>query len=180
MPHHAFTGGVKPGGLTTSTEIRILLCYLLSRVSGPLSRQEIENALVGQQLVNYFELADALSYLCEKGHVICTEDLYTVSKSGRNLADTLETDLPRTVRETAVNTVISMQAYARKKAQYHTRHTPCANGFTVHCAIEDLGQTIFSLDLYMPDESSARAAEARFAEQGGEIFTDLLNRLSGI
>ena len=39
-----FTAGVKPGGLTSSTEIRLLLCYLIkttgpssvSRVTGPV------------------------------------------------------------------------------------------------------------------------------------------------
>ena len=40
----AFTAGVRPGGLTSSTEIRLLLCYLVKN-AGPITRQEIENAL---------------------------------------------------------------------------------------------------------------------------------------
>ena len=43
--HDAFTAGVKPGGLTSSTEIRLLLCYLIQN-AGPLTRQEIETALM--------------------------------------------------------------------------------------------------------------------------------------
>ena len=39
----AFTAGVRPGGLTSSTEIRLLLCYLVKN-AGPITRQEIENA----------------------------------------------------------------------------------------------------------------------------------------
>ena len=42
----AFTAGVRPGGLTSSTEIRLLLCYLVKN-AGPITRQEIENALMG-------------------------------------------------------------------------------------------------------------------------------------
>ena len=38
MAGNAFTAGVKPGGLTTSTEIRILLCYLIQHAGTPLSR----------------------------------------------------------------------------------------------------------------------------------------------
>ena len=41
----AFTAGVRPGGLTSSTEIRLLLCYLVKN-AGPIARQEIENALM--------------------------------------------------------------------------------------------------------------------------------------
>ena len=33
----AFTAGVRPGGLTDSTEIRLLLCYLVKN-AGPITR----------------------------------------------------------------------------------------------------------------------------------------------
>lgn len=55
----AFTAGVKPGGLTDDTQIRILLCYLI-KTAGPLTRDTLQGALLQEQLVNYFEFADAL------------------------------------------------------------------------------------------------------------------------
>ena len=66
MAGNAFTAGVKPGGLTTSTEIRILLCYLIQHAGTPLSQGELETALLGEELVNYFELASNLSDLLER------------------------------------------------------------------------------------------------------------------
>ena len=33
----AFTAGVRPGGLTSSTEIRLLLCYLVQH-TGPVTQ----------------------------------------------------------------------------------------------------------------------------------------------
>ena len=33
----AFTAGVRPGGLTNSTEIRLLLCYLVKN-AGPITK----------------------------------------------------------------------------------------------------------------------------------------------
>lgn len=178
MTNNAFTAGVKPGGLTSSTEIRILLCYLLSSVSVPLLRTEIENALLGQELVNYFELADALADLCEKGHLACdASQRYSVTDTGRALARTLESDVPRSVRESAVNAVIGAQTYARKKAQHHARYEKLKNGYQVHCSIQDLGETVFSVDLYMPDELSAKAVEEKFIEQGDAIFASMLSLL---
>lgn len=41
----AFTAGVKMGGLTDDTEIRILLCYLI-KTAGPVSREILEGALL--------------------------------------------------------------------------------------------------------------------------------------
>ena len=49
----AFTAGVKMGGLTNDTEIRILLCYLIKSV-GPVTREAMEAPLLQEELVNYF------------------------------------------------------------------------------------------------------------------------------
>ncbi len=65
MTEFVFSGGVKPGGLTSPTEIRILICYLLFASGGSLSLQELEAAVIGEELVNYFELSGALSTLIE-------------------------------------------------------------------------------------------------------------------
>ena len=56
----AFTAGVRPGGLTDDTQIRMLLCYLV-KVAGPVKRETMQGALLQEQLVNYFEFADALA-----------------------------------------------------------------------------------------------------------------------
>ena len=58
----AFTAGVKMGGLTNDTEIRILLCYLIKSV-GPVTREAMEAALLQEELVNYFEFVGALNDL---------------------------------------------------------------------------------------------------------------------
>ena len=66
MQQDVYLGGVKKGGLTSSTEIRILLCYLIATVT-PLNRQALENALLGEELVNYFELMSRLDDLVKQG-----------------------------------------------------------------------------------------------------------------
>ena len=62
----AFTAGVKMGGLTNDTEIRILLCYLIKSV-GPVTREAMEAALLQEELVNYFEFVGALNDLVAQG-----------------------------------------------------------------------------------------------------------------
>lgn len=54
MAYDAFTAGVEPGGLRTRDEIRILLCYLLTSVNAPLSREDILQSVQGLGLANYF------------------------------------------------------------------------------------------------------------------------------
>ena len=91
MQQDVYLGGVKKGGLTSSTEIRILLCYLIATVT-PLNRQALENAGISpEDMPRIFEKGytgyngrlDKKStglglYLCRKaadrlGHVLTAE-----------------------------------------------------------------------------------------------------------
>ena len=117
----AFTAGVRPGGLTSSTEIRLLLCYLVKN-AGPITRQEIENALMEEALVNYFEIGSCLDDISKQALVTLTGDSYTITDKGRKVAQELAYDLPRSVRERAVAAVLRCQTWARKEAKYSARH----------------------------------------------------------
>lgn len=93
----AFTAGVRPGGLTNSTEIRLLLCYLVKN-AGPITRTEIENALMEEALVNYFEIGSCLDDIARQQLVTAEGDRYTITDKGRKVAQELAYDLPRSVR----------------------------------------------------------------------------------
>ena len=84
----AFTAGVRPGGLTDSTEIRLLLCYLVKN-AGPITRTEIENALMEEQLVNYFEIGSCLDDITRQQLVTLKEDRYSITEKGRKVAQEL-------------------------------------------------------------------------------------------
>ena len=106
MPaNDAFTAGVRPGGLTSSTEIRLLLCYLVKN-AGPIARQEIENALMEEALVNYFEIGSCLDDITRQQLVTVQDNVYSITDKGRKVAQELAYDLPRSVRERAVAAVL--------------------------------------------------------------------------
>lgn len=179
MSREAFTAGVKPGGLTNTTQIRILLCYLIRTVAHPLSRQELESALLEQQLVNYFELAAGLADLEQQKLVQLEKGRYHITPEGRKVADLLLTDLPRSVREQAVQAAVLAQQYARKAAENQAvvRHT--RDGWQLDCRIQELDREVFSLSLLMPDQATAEAARDAFIHKGGDFYKILLAMFSG-
>ena len=89
----AFTAGVRPGGLTDDTQIRMLLCYLV-KVAGPVKHETLQGALLQEQLVNYFEFADALAEV-EKQKLVTVDSVgrYTITRKGATVADTLALSL---------------------------------------------------------------------------------------
>ena len=150
----AFTAGVRPGGLTDDTQIRMLLCYLV-KVAGPVKRETMQGALLQEQLVNYFEFADALAEVEKQQLVTVDEDgRYTITRRGTTVADTLAYDLPRTVVK-------------EKDGQ-----------FSVVCSIADMGSDVFRMELAMPDKLTAEMIKNNFIAHGSDIFPKLLNALT--
>ncbi|NCC06946.1 MAG: DUF4364 family protein [Clostridia bacterium] len=174
MPNNAFTAGVKPGGLNDVTEIRILLCYLIQNAPKPLAKEEIETALLNEQLVNYFEMGDALSDLEKQKLVVYENKRYTTTEKGRGVAESLVTNVPLTVRETALRAVIKAQEFAINEAQNKASIEKIENGYMVKCHIDDIGGEVFSFSIYMPDYEAAQFAKKSFIENGALIYKIML------
>ena len=66
MDNKAITAGVRIGGLNDRTEIKILLCYLLSALGQPITQNQLIEVVCGQELVNYFEMQSALQHLLDQ------------------------------------------------------------------------------------------------------------------
>ena len=191
MSREAFTAGVKPGSITTTTQIRILLCYVIRTVAQPLSRAELEQALMEKELVNYFELAAGLSDLETQGLVTVENGRYRITPKGRSVADLLLTDLPRSVadllltdlprsvREQAVQAAGRAQEWARKGARHQAAVRRDDRGFCVDCHIKQENRDVFRLQVSMPDQATAECARDAFIEKGGELYKVMLAALSG-
>lgn len=180
MSGAAFSAGVKPGGLTSETEIKILLCYLLANAGRSLSQSQLETALAGEELVNCFELASALHSLSEQGHILQHEGFYAITPSGANLSDMLATNVPVSVREAALSAILRLQRFSQKSLHNQAEITAVDNGYLLACRIVDeAGPPVFQMDIYLPDLSSAQLAQSCFVENGDTVYLLTLAGLTG-
>ena len=179
MADNLFTEGVKPGGLTSGTEIRILLCYILDSINGPVTRQQLEQVLLGEELVNYFAMAESLAQLKEQSLLTESDAGFSLTDAGRTVGRTLAVDVPRTIRDTAVRGVIRAQQYAAKQAVHQSTVLKGEKGRTVQCALGDEAGPLFKMELYMPDDLSAEAVRRKFIEDGDEVYKLVLAALTG-
>lgn len=180
MSERAFTAGVRPGGLTTSTEIRILLCCCIAAAKYPPAETELESALLKAELVNYFELAACLSELKQNGLITLNGDgCCVLSPTGKQIADTLQGDIPPSVRDRALLALTELQNSTRNTHYYQAQIKPCENGYRVECTMHDMGQPTFSFSIYMPDLPSAEQAKERFCKKGANLYRLMLSVLTG-
>lgn len=49
MIHDAFSAGVEPGGLYSSKDIKILICYMLAGAGEPMPRQAVLDVIAGKR-----------------------------------------------------------------------------------------------------------------------------------
>ncbi len=177
---NSYNEGVKPGGLTTKTETRILLCYILDCVSSPVTRKQIDEVLVGEELVNYFVLAESLSQLLQQNLIEGSDEGgYILTPAGQTVAHTLANDVPVSVRDVAVRGVILAQQYAAKEMAHRCDITKVDHGYSVKCDIGDDTGQLFQMTLYMPDDLSAEEVKKRFIENGDTVYKLVLATLTG-
>ncbi len=174
MAMDALTQGVKPGGLNSKRDIRILLCYLLNSTKTPVTMQTLESALWGEELVNYFELALSLDDLCENEFIKKEDNSYTLLPKGAQIAEALSRDVPLTVRQTALRAVIHLQRLAIKQAQHKAKIEVLDNGFKVHGWMEENGEEVFRFAVFMPDEKSAEFVKNQFVMRGDSVYAVML------
>ena len=175
MENKAITAGVRVGGLTDRTEIKILLCYLLAELKQPITQNQLIECVCGQELVNYFEMQSALQHLLDNNFIKEDEKGFSILPEGKEIALQLEGVVSSTVKKYAYSMAVNILQYEALKKQHKVTITAVdGGGYNLHCSIEDDDFTIFSMDIVMPDEKSAEYAAEQFVLKGQDMFKCIL------
>ena len=174
MDNQAITAGVRLGGLTDRTEIKILLCYLLSELKQPITQEQLIECVCGQELVNYFEMQSALQHLLDSNLIKEDENGFSILPEGAEIARTLENTVSTTVKRYAYNAAVKLLQYDALKKENKTEITQVEGGYNLHCSIEDNQYTLFSMDILMPSKEIAVFAGEQFVMKGQDMFRCIL------
>lgn len=182
MDFDAFHAGVKPGGLRTKNDIRILICYLLVGVGAPLSGADITQVMQENGLANYFEVMDALSGLVEMENIsVCKEEsgLYTANEKTQEISKRLHTSIPASIRDQAVAAATNLLSAARRARENRVEITRFEQGYQVNCHISGGDVELLSFCLYVPDLHQARLVKRTFLQNPEQVYRVMLALVSG-
>jgi hypothetical protein len=182
VAYDAFTAGIEPGGLRTKNEIRILICYLLDSVDVPLKKDDIIEIMQANGLANYFEVADAIAEMCQKG-ILCYENdnssILVLGKNGKIIAKQLDTALPPSVRDKAVGAAIRLLADAKRQRENHVEFVKVDRGYNVICHISGGDMDLMKISLYVPDLYQANMVKDNFYRSPETVYRMLLALVTG-
>lgn len=182
MERDAVSAGVSPiGGLFNTTEIRILICYLLSTIGEPVPGNLLANTLHYEGIANCFEVNDSIAFLCKKGHIDLideADDTYLITESGRDIAETLKTSLSLTVKDRAYNAAIKMFSRFRNAKETDISISREGNRTFITCAAIDMGEPFMSVKLMVTDEEQAIHIKEKFLTNPSKIYSTLIDMLT--
>ncbi|HCR43664.1 MAG TPA: DUF4364 domain-containing protein [Ruminococcaceae bacterium] len=180
MRFDAFTGGIEPGGLRSKSEIRILICYLLSSVGSPLTKDDIISIISDYGLANYFETADAVSDMLGKGLVVSEAGgCISVTDTGRMIAKQLDTALPPTIRDKAVKAAVNLLAKAKREKENKVEINAANGGYSVVCHISGGSSDLMCFSISVPDMRQALTVKKNFQNSPETIYRVLLALVTG-
>ena len=180
MNHDAFSAGVEPGGLYSSQEIKILICYMLAGVDEPLPRQSVLEIIATGGMANFFEAGAAIDELIRLHNLTEGEDgrLY-LTEDGRQAASTLSGMIPFTLRERSVQAALKLLTRMRREKENRGTVKKLEHGRLVTCEIQDAGQPLLSFSLRVADDLQAGLIRERFLEDPTLIYSSLIALLTG-
>lgn len=181
MENDAIGAGVRNGGLFSTTEIRILICYILNAIKEPVPAMMLSNILHFEGIANGFEVSDAISNLEKNGQIAPVDDestYYEITPLGSSVADELDSSLSLTVRKRAYIATLKMLAKI-KNAKGTRFKISNENGHSyITCSAVDGKVTLIEVKMLIPDEKSGTFIREKFLENPSEIFSDIIEKLS--
>ena len=184
MNSDAMSAGVKPGGLFSRTEIRVLICYLLHHIKSPLPLDKVKERLHFDGIANFFEVAYAIADLEENGNIAVafTEThlkYYVAAGECDKIAMAIGNSVPLTVREKAIE--IAEQVLNRIKYERENKVTTekTEHGIYVTCSVMENKMELVSVKLLVPDEESVNTVRENFFNNPVEVLVNATMGLIG-
>lgn len=174
MEYDSFSEGVELGGLRTRNEIKILIGFLLSRLDTPLTREQLDEVICGEELANYFEMSQALGELADNGNLIIKDNGLFITEKGKSNSETLEHDIPFTVREKALNAAVRLQTRLRRERENRIQIDRLEKGCNVTVSVVDSDDEIMSVKLFVGDYEQALAVKEKFLEDPVRIYSNIV------
>lgn len=181
MENDASGAGVLHGGLFSTAEIKILICYILSAVGEPVPVTELANLLHYEGIANGFEVSDAVVNLQKNGQIIAADSenaTYVITDAGKKIADELKTSLSITVKERAFAATLKMMARYKnaKDTLFEITHE---NGRTyLSCSAIDGNMPFITVKMLLADEMQAGYIKEKFLEKPAAVFSKIIEMLT--
>lgn len=174
----ALTYGISDGGLRSTLEINLLICYVVVNSKERLTDKILTDTLVEGEIANYFETANALEKLKNKGLIVENEQGFLApGKNCESLMELVENDLPYTIRKKSIELSAKLAIREIYREENDVEIKKCGNEYSVTMHIKDMGKDFMTLTLNLPTSAQAETVKEQFYSNPVKIYNNLINSL---
>ncbi len=181
MNKDASGAGVGRGGLFSTAEIKILICYILSAIDMPLPAEMLANVLHFEGIANAFEVSDAIVSLSSSGQIVAADDdgtTYVITDNGRDTAQTLKSSLSSVVKERAYLAIMKMFSKLKNAKDNAFEITHEYGATYLSCSALDGGKPFLTVKLLIADEGQGNFIKDKFLENPSKIYSKIIEMLT--
>ena len=176
--YDAFTSGVEPGGLRNRNEIKTLICYLVSKLENPITKEQLVTVICEEGIANYFELNQALSEVIENGSIVTdengTDPYLKITAEGRNNCKAIEHEIPYSIRESAFNAAIRLQTRLRREREHRIKIDRLENGCNITMSVLDGEDELMTVTVFVADYEQALAVKEKFLSDPVTVYSNII------
>ena len=157
----------------------------MNSIQEPQEFTTINDMVLQDEFVNYFDFAAAFNDLLEKKQIeeIPAENggepLYRVTEEGRSILESYESDLSAEVRDKALRHAMRILLFKRDGVRQKSELKEVPGGYQLHCVIEEQNRILFETSVFVSDEQYARRLRDNFDDHADVIFKGTMSLLSG-
>lgn len=167
------------GFITDALEIKLLILYISSRLSGPVPFEVLQDLSMCDDGVDYFGFSQCLADLVRTEHLTLDKDgLYAITEKGRVNSAVCETSLPYSVRMQVEKELVRYNEQIKRRNLVGASMEPRPKGgFTVTLTLSDELDELMKLDLMVTREEMAQELQRRFQANAEVLYSKILSVL---
>lgn len=159
-------------------DIKILILFLLGRISDGITAEDLAALTLGDGSVSYFDLTDCLAELRETGHIYEKDGLLHITDKGRRNGELTESSIPYSARIRAEAQAGEFVRRRLRGAMIQTESIQDENGsYSVRLSLSDGVGEILGIRLLAGDKGHARSLQKGFEQRAEAIYSSLIDAL---
>ena len=153
-------------------DVKILILFVMSRVSYPVTNGEIYELCYQDECLSYFDVCTAIPEMVKSGHLKEVEDdKYVITEKGKADGSLTEDSIAFTVKQRAENAVAKYNRQIRRSSFVRTQVIPRDSGdFSVIMALDDEMGNLMTLELMAPDQRQAVRLGKLFEKKAEMVY----------
>jgi len=165
--------------LTDKNDIKIFILYLLDNIHYPLDFDTINDIVIQDEFVGYFDFAECFAELLDAGHIKeeCANgiDMYAITNTGSQVAVQLQSSLMAPIRERSLKSALRVLSFQKSNAELKCTVEQREDGkYSFKCSIHENKVPTMELLLVVDSLERAERMKANFNERPEAVYKGIL------